>query len=154
MSHKKVLSVLILYNFFEYNFENILCPLSWQSWKTEELRPVCIGISMVYVCLVGQKLMWYCMHVSNVILNGVSKFPKTFKNGISFRESNIASKVVSKTSGKWLVYDWLIDLMECYATPWPLWRDSRILWHIVELSFAFEGMPLSLPPSFVSLFCL
>ena len=44
--------------------------------------------------------------------------------------------------------------MECYATPWPLWRESRILWHIVELSFAFEGLPLSPPPSFVSLFCL
>ena len=27
--------------------------------------------------------------------------------------------------------------MECYATPWPLWRESWILWHIVEPSFAF-----------------
>ena len=41
--------------------------------------------------------------------------------------------------------------MECYATPWRLWRDGRILWHIVELSFAFEGMPLSLSPSFICL---
>ena len=42
--------------------------------------------------------------------------------------------------------------MECYATPWPLWRDSRILWHIVELSFAFEGLPLSLSLPHLSLF--
>ena len=42
--------------------------------------------------------------------------------------------------------------MECYATPWPLWRDSRILWHIVETSYAFEvSCSLSLPPSFASL---
>ena len=41
--------------------------------------------------------------------------------------------------------------MECYATPWSLWRESRILWHIVELSLAFGGLPLSLSPS---LFCL
>ena len=35
--------------------------------------------------------------------------------------------------------------LECYATPWPLWRENRILWHIVEPS---------LPPSLLSLFCL
>ena len=43
--------------------------------------------------------------------------------------------------------------MECYATPWRLWRDSRLLWHIVVLSFVFECLSsVSLPPSFVSLF--
>ena len=42
--------------------------------------------------------------------------------------------------------------MECYATPWQLWRESRILWHIVELSFAFEGLPLSLSLPHLSLF--
>ena len=42
-------------------------------------------------------------------------------------------------------------VMECYATPWRLWRKSRILWHIVELSFAFEGLPLSLSPSLICL---
>ena len=26
-------------------------------------------------------------------------------------------------------------ILECYATPWPLWRESRILWHIIETSF-------------------
>ena len=40
--------------------------------------------------------------------------------------------------------------MECYATPWPLWRESRILWHIVELSFDFEGC-LSPSPSLIGL---
>ena len=25
--------------------------------------------------------------------------------------------------------------MECYATPWPLWRESRNLWHFVKPSF-------------------
>ena len=36
--------------------------------------------------------------------------------------------------------------LECYATPWPLWRESRILWHIVETSFAFGAiLSLSLP---------
>ena len=41
-------------------------------------------------------------------------------------------------------------IMECYATPWPLWRESRILWHIVEPSFAF-GASLSLSPSLIAL---
>ena len=27
--------------------------------------------------------------------------------------------------------------MECYATPWPLWRESRNLLHFIEPSFAF-----------------
>ena len=40
--------------------------------------------------------------------------------------------------------------MECYATPWPLWRESWILWHIVEPSFAF-GASLSLSPSLIAL---
>ena len=39
---------------------------------------------------------------------------------------------------------------ECYATPWPLWRESRILWHIVETSFAF-GSILSLSASLIAL---
>ena len=44
-------------------------------------------------------------------------------------------------------------VMECYATLWRLWRDSRLLWHIVVLSFVFECLSsVSLPPSFVSLF--
>ena len=44
--------------------------------------------------------------------------------------------------------------MECYATPWRLLRDSRILWHIVETSFAFGvilSLSLSLPPSLIAL---
>ena len=39
--------------------------------------------------------------------------------------------------------------LECYATPWPLWRESRILWRIVETSFAF-GDILSLSPSLIA----
>ena len=42
-------------------------------------------------------------------------------------------------------------LMECYTTPWPLWRESRNLWHFIELSFAF-GVPLSLFLPYCSLF--
>ena len=41
--------------------------------------------------------------------------------------------------------------MECYTTPWPLWRESRNLWHFIELSFAF-GVPLSLFLPYCSLF--
>ena len=33
--------------------------------------------------------------------------------------------------------------MECYATPWPLWRERRNFLHFIEPSFAF-GAPLSL----------
>ena len=53
----------------------------------------------------------------------------------------------------YLVYVWIhvTDGMECYATPWPLWRDSRNLWHFIELTFAF-GIPLSLFLPYCSLF--
>ena len=41
--------------------------------------------------------------------------------------------------------------MECYATPWPLWRESRNLLHFIEPSFAF-GASLSLFLPHCSLF--
>ena len=40
--------------------------------------------------------------------------------------------------------------MECYATPWGLWRESRILWHIVETSLTFFAT-LSHSPSLIAL---
>ena len=49
---------------------------------------------------------------------------------------------------------WCSLVMEYYATPWSLWRESWILWHSIELSFGF-GVPLSLSlPHCVLLFVL
>ena len=44
------------------------------------------------------------------------------------------------------------EAMECYATPLRLLRDSRILWQIVELSFASPSLsPTLIGLSFLSL---
>ena len=41
--------------------------------------------------------------------------------------------------------------MECYATPWPLWRESRILFFFTELYYP-ENLPLSFVAGSCSLF--
>ena len=47
-------------------------------------------------------------------------------------------------AAKIIVYTGDVEVMECYATPWRLWRESRILYFFTEPSY-----PKSLPSLFI-----
>ena len=68
---------------------------------------------------------------------------KLLKEKINYIQTILFAYLFASIETLWLFLDWQRPKMECYATHWRLWRESRNLWIFTEPSYPKKA-PLSL----------